>query len=322
MLSKIIKIAEQAGKKILEIYESGDFEVSVKDDASPLTRADIASNEIITAGIKRISAYPVLSEESAAFSGEKVAAEYGERKTWERFWLVDPLDGTKDFIAKNGQFTVNIALVYGDTPVLGVIHIPVSGETYWAERGGGAYRKRCTRERGFGGGKPPGEGVAEDRSRPLAGGAGCSEGETSPLPPSIYDSKYSERIYNLSRRTDLIASDSVFHSSDKTKAFLEKNRITRIKRFGSSLKYCRLAEGEIDIYPRFNGTKEWDTAAGQVILLEAGCKIIDLTTKQNLKYNKPDIRNNFFIAMRGDLEVNYESYCISCGAGNTPASAD
>jgi 3'(2'), 5'-bisphosphate nucleotidase len=103
---------------------------------------------------------------------------------------------------------------------------------------------------------------------------------------------------------------------------LEKNNITRVKRFGSSLKYCRLAEGEIDIYPRFNGTKEWDTAAGQAILTEAGCKIIDLTTKQNLKYNKPDMRNNFFIAMRGDLEVDYESYRIGGGSGNTPPPPD
>jgi 3'(2'), 5'-bisphosphate nucleotidase len=273
MLPKIIEIARLAGKKILEIYESGDFDVSVKDDASPLTRADLASNEIISAGLKRISGYPVVSEEAAV--------GYAERKNWERFWLVDPLDGTKDFIARNGQFTVNIALIYGDEPLLGVIYIPPSDELYWAERGGGAYRV-------FSG----------------------------------YDSKHWQKIYNSSRRTDLIAGDSVFHSSDETKAFLEKNRITRIKRYGSSLKYCRLAEGEIDIYPRFNGTKEWDTAAGQVILSEAGCKIIDLTTKQNLKYNKPDMRNNFFIAMRGDLEVDYESYFVSRGAGNAASAFD
>jgi 3'(2'), 5'-bisphosphate nucleotidase len=206
---------------------------------------------------------------------EECAVEYGIRKNWDKFWLIDPLDGTKDFIAKNGQFTVNIALIDGETPVLGVIYVPASNEMYWAENGGGAYRD-------------------------------CDAGGSS-------------RIYNSSQRTDLIASDSVFHSSAETKAFLKKNNITQIKRFGSSLKYCRLAEGEIDIYPRFNGTKEWDTAAGQVILYEAGCKIIDLNTKQNLKYNKPDIRNNFFIAMRGDLEADYENYYISRGAGNTPA---
>lgn len=265
MLPKIIETAKDAGKKILEIYESGNFETSFKDDDSPLTKADLASNEIIADGLKHISNYPLVSEESPV--------EYAVRKNWERFWLVDPLDGTKDFIARNGQFTVNIALICGNEPVLGVIYVPVLDEMYWAERGGGAYRN-------------------------------------------------GEKIYNLSKRTELTASDSVFHSSAETKDFLKKNNITRIKRFGSSLKYCRLAEGGIDLYPRFNGTKEWDTAAGQAVLTEAGCKIMDLTTKQKLKYNKPDIRNNFFIAMRNDLEVDYESYRISCGTGNTPAAFD
>jgi 3'(2'), 5'-bisphosphate nucleotidase len=262
MLDKIIEIAKQAGEKILEIYKSENFEINFKDDMSPVTMADLDSNSIIMRGLKQVSGFPVVSEEAAV--------EYVARKDWRRFWLVDPLDGTKDFIAKNGQFTVNIALIDGDTPVLGVIYIPARNDAYWAERGGGAYRN----------------GV---------------------------------KIYNLSTRTDLIAADSVFHSSAETKTFLEKNNITDIKRLGSSIKYCALAEGVIDIYPRFNGTKEWDTAAGQVILCEAGCKIIDLSTKQNLKYNKPDIRNNFFIALRGDLELNYENYYISRGSRNTSA---
>ncbi|MDR2097146.1 MAG: 3'(2'),5'-bisphosphate nucleotidase CysQ [Spirochaetaceae bacterium] len=282
MINKIVETAKEAGKEILEIYGSGDFGVSFKDDSSPLTKADMASNEIITDGLKKISGLPVVSEEADV--------EYDVRKNWEYFWLVDPLDGTKDFIARNGQFTVNIALVHSNKPVLGVIYIPVLGAAYWAESGGGAYREIEI------------YGSGDSQAAHISG---CVE-----------------RIYNLSRRTDLIASDSVFHSSAETKNFLEKNNITRIKRFGSSLKYCRLAEGEIDIYPRFNGTKEWDTAAGQVILSEAGCKIMDLKTKQNLKYNKPDIRNNFFIAMRGDLEVDCESYCIGGGAGNAAAPAD
>ncbi|MDR2659853.1 MAG: 3'(2'),5'-bisphosphate nucleotidase CysQ, partial [Spirochaetaceae bacterium] len=250
MLPKIMEIARTAGEKILEIYEKEDFEISVKDDASPLTKADLAANDIITHALKQMSSIPVVSEESFDYSD----IEYALRKNLGRFWLVDPLDGTKDFIARNGQFTVNIALIDGDAPVLGVIYIPVSGDIYWAELGSGAYMART---RGIGG-PPP----AEEK----------------------------QRIYNSSKRTgtDLIASDSVFHSSKETRDFLEKNNITRIKRFGSSLKYCRLAEGEIDIYPRFNGSKEWDTAAGQIIIHEAGCKIIDLNTKQNLKYNKPD----------------------------------
>jgi 3'(2'), 5'-bisphosphate nucleotidase len=288
MLHKMMEIARQAGEKILEIYNSENIEIKLKDDMSPVTLGDLEANEIITRGLKQISGFPIVSEEALV--------EYKTRKNWETFFLVDPLDGTKDFIAKNGQFTVNIALIEGETPVLGVIYIPAAGDMYWAERGGGAYRAR-----GYGC-AASGDGASED----------AVSGRTA-FP------KY-ERIYNSSRRTDLTASDSVFHSSAETKTFLEKNNITQIKRFGSSLKYCRLAEGEIDIYPRFNGTKEWDTAAGQALLREAGCKIIDLTTKQTLKYNKPDIRNNFFIAMRDDLEVDYETYYISRGAGNAAAS--
>jgi 3'(2'), 5'-bisphosphate nucleotidase len=237
MLNKIITIARNAGAEILNIYENGKFETRIKEDASPLTKADIASNEIIINGLKQISDYPILSE--------KNSVEYDTRKCWKNFWMVDPLDGTKDFIAKNGQFTVNIALIDADKPVLGVIFIPALNEMYWSEAGKNAYKN----------------GV---------------------------------KIYNSREDSELAAADSVFHSSKEIAAFLEKNAITRIKRFGSSIKFCRLAEGKIDIYPRFNGTKEWDTAAGLVILCEAGCKIIDLKTKQELKYSKPDIRNNFF----------------------------
>jgi 3'(2'), 5'-bisphosphate nucleotidase len=132
MLDKIIEIARQAGEKILEIYKSENFEINFKDDMSPVTMADLDSNNIITRGLKQVSGFPVVSEEAAV--------EYAARKNWRRFWLVDPLDGTKDFIAKNDQFTVNIALIDGDTPVFGVIYIPASNEMYWAENGGGAYK--------------------------------------------------------------------------------------------------------------------------------------------------------------------------------------
>jgi 3'(2'), 5'-bisphosphate nucleotidase len=230
----------------MEIYESGDFGTQIKEDNSPLTRADTASNELFLERLPQISDYPVVSEETSV--------DYETRKKWDTFWLLDPLDGTKDFIAKNGQFTVNIALIRGNAPVLGVVHIPARNETYWAERGKGAY-------------------------------------------------KDGRKIFNNSTRKDLIACDSMFHSTKETAAYLEKHHITQIKRFGSSIKLCKIAEGEIDIYPRLNGTKEWDTAAGQVILLEAGCKIIDITTGENLVYNKPDIRNNHFIAARNSLAV-------------------
>jgi len=243
---EIVSIAKNAGAQIMEIYNSKNFEIIIKDDNSPLTKADIASNEIIMDGLRSVSSYPIISEETIV--------DYSVRKKWNMFWLVDPLDGTKDFIAKNGQFTVNIALIKDCRSILGVVYIPVQGITYWAEQGKGAYRD-------------------------------------------------GERIYNNSKRmgSDLIAAESVFHSSQETVEFLQKHRITNIKRFGSSLKYCKLAEGEIDIYPRFNGTKEWDTAAGHILLLESGCKIIDAVTGGTLIYNKPSINNNYFVAMRNDL---------------------
>lgn len=255
MLNDVINITKSAGEKILEIYHNDDFEVKIKEDKSPLTKADLASNDIIVQGLKNISDIPIVSEE--------VEIDYEARKKWSTFWLVDPLDGTKDFIAKNHQFTVNIALIENKKPVLGVLYAPALGLMYWAKQGEGSY-------------------------------------------------KNGEKIFNHSNRENLIASDSMFHSTEETMNFLMLNNISNIQRFGSALKFGKLAEGEIDIYPRFNGTKEWDTAAGQVILTEAGCKIIDLKTQTEMEYNKTSIKNNYFIAMRNDLEINYESNRISC----------
>lgn len=257
MIKKVINLVELAGEKILYVYNSSDFGVQIKEDNSPLTKADLYSHKIITEGLSEISEYPVLSEENVI--------DYEIRKNWETFWLVDPLDGTKDFISQNNQFTVNIALIDNKKPVLGILYAPALGLMYYAEKDCGTY-------------------------------------------------KNGKKIYNNSKRTDLIASDSMFHSTAETVAFLEKNNITKIQRYGSALKFGKLAEGEIDIYPRFNGTKEWDTAAGQIIMNEAGCKIIDLVTQSEMTYNKENIKNNYFIAMRNDLEINYESNSISCRA--------
>jgi 3'(2'), 5'-bisphosphate nucleotidase len=245
MIDKVASLVRIVGAEIMQIYNANDFGIQIKDDDSPLTKADLVSNKIILSGLRRISDYPIVSEETNV--------DYAIRKKWEKFWLVDPLDGTRDFIAKNGQFTVNIALIEDNQPILGLIYIPVLDTIYWAERDKGAYKDQ-------------------------------------------------EKIYNTSNRMDLIAADSIFHSTEATINFLKQNGITQIRRYGSSLKYCMLAEGKIDIYPRFNGTKEWDTAAGQIILEEAGCKIIDIFTKKSLRYNKPNIENNFFLALRNDLE--------------------
>lgn len=245
MLDNIIEIANKASEAILEVYKHQDPEVEYKKDDSPLTKADIASNKIITEELAKLSDVPVVSEETNV--------DYETRKNWKKFWLVDPLDGTKDFIVKNNQFTVNIALIEDGKPVMGVIAIPAEGLCYWAQKGEGAY-------------------------------------------------KNGEKIFNKSTRTDLIGSDSNFHSTQATKDFYAKHNITNIQRYGSALKLCKIAEGELDVYARLNGTMEWDTAAGQIILNEAGCKIVDVETKEEIVYNRENQVNNHFIASRGDLK--------------------
>ncbi len=244
LVKEVVGIAKKASDAILEIYKE-DFDIEIKDDNSPVTKADLAANEIIIEELNKITDFPIVTEESYV--------EYEKRKAWEKFWLVDPLDGTKDFIAKNGGFTVNIALVEKDKPILGVVYVPASGDCYHAVRGSGAY-------------------------------------------------KNGKKIYNDSKRTKLIGADSNFHSTEATQRFFQKYGITDVKRYGSSIKICKLAEGEIDLYPRLNGTKEWDTAASHIIANEAGCKLVDVKMKKELVYNKEDIKNNFFIASRNDLE--------------------
>ena len=244
MLNEIIEIAEQAGAAIMEIYADPNLDVQIKADKSPLTAADTNANEAIISGLKAVSTHPILTEESYI--------EYNDRRDWTTYWLVDPLDGTKNFVARDGEFTVNIALIDDHAPVLGVVYAPVQKLIYAAEKSKGAF---------------------------LNG----------------------DKIFNTSERTDLIAADSTFHSTDATLSFLKKHNIKEVKRFGSALKLCKLAEGVIDVYPRLNGTCEWDTAAAHIIANEAGCKLIDVDTAQELRYNKEQITNNHFIASRNDL---------------------
>lgn len=250
MIKEVTNIAKKAGSKILKTYYSSDFQIETKEDKekSPLTKADLESDVIIIKGLEGISDYPIVTEESYI--------EYEMRKKWKKFWLVDPLDGTKDFIAKNGEFTINIALIENDKPILGVVCVPAIKLTYWAEKGKGAF-------------------------------------------------KNGKKIFNNSKRKNLIGADSRFHSTKETSEFCKRYNIKTIKKYGSALKLCRLAEGEVDVYPRFNGTKEWDTAAGHIIANEGGCKLIDVITKQELTYNKENIKNNYFVASRMDLNFNF-----------------
>jgi 3'(2'), 5'-bisphosphate nucleotidase len=238
-------LAKEAGKAILEIYET-DFVVERKEDASPLTLADRRSHQLITAGLQsEYPQIPVLSEEGKE-------APYEIRKGWHRFWLVDPLDGTKEFVKRNGEFSVNIALVEGTTPIIGVIYLPVPDRLFVADV------RKCCRE--------------------------ILHGEVRAL-----------RVGSSSKESRMRVLMSRSHPSPNLESVLEKlpsyESITR----GSALKFCAIAAGEADFYPRFGPTWEWDTAAGQAIVTAAGGVMVDLNGKP-FTYNKPNLVNGPFLA--------------------------
>jgi len=244
ILPDVIKVADEASQRVLHIYQS-DFKINYKDDSSPITAADIASHEIIEKGLRRISRdIPVLSEEGADIPWE-------ERRHWRRFWLVDPIDGTKEFTQRTGEFTVNIALIEDGEPVLGVVTVPALKEAYWGVKGEGAHRR--------------------DRS-----------GLVQPI--RVVESRQAVRV---------LASKN--HLNDETRSFIEKLGEHEFLQAGSSLKFCRIAEGRADIYPRLGPTSEWDTAAAHAVLVAAGGKVETLNGKP-LRYGKENLQNPHFIA--------------------------
>lgn len=256
LLKLSIRLSLEAGKEILRIYE-GENSVDKKSDDSPLTLADISSHRIISDGLSSTD-IPLLSEEGKDIS-------YEVRRNWQYFWLIDPLDGTKEFIKRNGEFTVNIALIHASRPVLGIIYAPVMRLLYYALKGEGAYKTL----------------VGEDGNLDKI----ISGAQRLPL--------YSRDI--LSRR--IVASRS--HMSAETEAYIiklkDKFKEVSFLSAGSSLKFCLIAEGSADIYPRFGPTMEWDTAAGQIIVEEAGGTVLEVETGQPLVYNKRDLKNPYFI---------------------------
>jgi 3'(2'), 5'-bisphosphate nucleotidase len=242
---RITAIALEAGGVIMAIYEQ-DFEIRQKADASPVTEADEAAERLIVARLRALTpAIPVVGEEMVA---QGQAPEIGGGP----FWLVDPLDGTKEFVGRNGEFTVNIALVRDGRPVLGVVHAPVPGLTFTAAGPG-----RVTRQQNGG---PP-EAIA-CRALPADGAV-------------------------------VLASRS--HMTAETEAWLKGVTVARLSRAGSSLKFCRLATGEADLYPRLGRTMEWDTAAAHAVLAAAGGSVETLDGKP-LTYGKPGLENPHFIA--------------------------
>lgn len=237
LLKQTVETADAAAQIIMQVYDRGRVSVELKADKSPLTEADTASHEFILEALSHCSGWPVLSEEELV--------PFATRRSWQRFWLVDPLDGTKDFLARNGDFTVNIALIDDQQPILGVIALPAQGVIYLAEKGSGAYRQSKN-------------GLLEKVSRNQVGAR---------LP---------------------ISAESRFHSSEQNLAFCKRHGIKEILHFGSAIKFCKLAEGVVDVYPRFGRTGEWDTAAGHCLVREAGCEVIDLGLAAPLTYNKPE----------------------------------
>jgi 3'(2'), 5'-bisphosphate nucleotidase len=256
LLQKAIRAAIDAGKKILDIYELSDFKIETKIDNTPLTIADKTAHDIITEQLK--GEFPILSEE-----GKSIPWEI--RKEWDSFWLVDPLDGTKEFIKRNGEFTVNIAFIEKGNPLIGVIFIPVLGELYYADKNGSFKCSINLNE----------ENTIDD----------LNQG--------------SIKLPNEKSGAHYIVVGSRSHLNVETEEFI-KNIITEGKPLkmvskGSSLKLCLIASGEADIYPRLGPTMEWDIAAGHAIALFAGRSVVQYPSGEPMVYNKQNLLNPWFV---------------------------
>jgi 3'(2'), 5'-bisphosphate nucleotidase len=243
--SAVTGLAREAGQATLTYYDgTADASVREKGDRSPVTLADEVAHGILVDGLRRLDpATPVVSEEAEA-------ASFETRRGWRRFWLVDPLDGTKEFIKRRAEFTVNVALIENGEPVFGVVLAPALDLLYWAVKGGGAWR--------------------EERGGPA------------------------ERIYSTTPvpGTPLTVVESLSHPSPELEEYLQTIPVARRVKAGSSLKFCWVAEGRADIYPRLGPTMEWDVAAGDCVYRQSGK---DGERSSPLTYNKPDLRNSSFV---------------------------
>lgn len=255
-----IEAAIEAGKKILEVY-GNEFSVEIKSDNSPLTEADKKSHLAIKEILSPLS-IDMLSEEGKLLT-------YDERKDWKKFWLIDPLDGTKEFVKRNGEFTVNIALVEDGIPVAGVVFVPVTGKMYYGSESTGSYAFMF---------KESDNKSVEDymaSAEKLPGAAGSS-------------------VYTV------VASRS--HNSPETETFIDGKRKehgeVNLVSSGSSIKLCLVAEGKANVYPRLAPTMEWDTAAGHAVAKFAGCKVYNYETGNELEYNKENLLNPWFVVER------------------------
>ncbi len=249
LLDQVIQLAELAGEAILQVYASDDgFTTEHKADSSPVTEADRAAHRILVPALQALDAnIPVLSEESSL-------PDFAVRSTWSRYWIIDPLDGTKEFIKRNGEFTVNIALIDQHVPVLGVVHVPVLGVAYAGARGLGAFR------------------LDEDAEQPISTRAVSTDQLTVVASRSHGSDSVEQCLARLSRRFAKIERQSM----------------------GSSLKLCLVAEGKADLYPRLAPTSEWDTAAAQAVVEAAGGLVLDDSLAPLRYNTKADILNPSF----------------------------
>jgi len=257
IIPALLDIADRAGAEIMKIYAT-DFDVETKGDDSPLTAADMAAHHCIVEGLKALTPdIPVLSEESGEIT-------WAERQSWDQYWLVDPLDGTKEFVKKSGEFTVNIALIENHVPVMGVVHVPATKVSYYGTQIGGAYRRDA-------------EGIHHFiQARKVA-------------------------------REPVIVVGSKSHRTPETDSYLEKLGPHEITSMGSSLKFCLVADGSADVYPRIGLTCEWDTAAAQAVVEAAGGLVTDTELKP-LRYNTKDEYLNPHFLVFADLSRDWAKY--------------
>ena len=257
LIEDICHIAENAAARIMEIY-STDFSVWQKTDSSPLTTADMVAHETICDGLTKITPnIPILSEES-------VNIPYSQRRQWTKYWLVDPLDGTREFIKRNGEFTVNIALIENNLPTIGILWVPASNTCYFSRRGNGAFK------------------ITPDKQK-------------MPLQVKKTEEK------------KLCIAGSRSHGNTQQTSLLEKLPNAKLTSMGSALKFCLIAEGKVDLYPRFGPTSEWDTAAAQCIVEEAGGSVTDMAFNP-LRYNQKESLINPSFLVIADQTFNWQQY--------------
>ena len=263
LVQKLEDIARKAGEAILEIYQQDDLGIQTKSDTTPVTRADLRANAVIEAGLESLPAqYPILSEES-------VHTPFEQRRHWHRYWLVDPLDGTKEFINRNGQFTVNIALIEDGYPLFGMVHVPASNTSYWGGKGLGAFRQRDD--------QPP----VSIRPRPFA--------------PDREVVVLGSRSYGTERARSYLQKLKSFYPG------LEPRGV------GSALKSCFIADGQADIYPRLGPTSEWDTGAVQAVVEGSGGLFLNPEGERFAYNRKEDLKNSDFLVI-GDSSMDWRAF--------------